>query len=186
MSYKKPHPALAGPLFTYAPNPDIVHCPGDRRYQLPVNRGYSWDSYSATTYLNGEGRKDKDSSGNPLGLTKRSQITRPSNGILWVEGADMRGENEGSWLMNAGTLANNFSDALFDDSPAAFHVISATFSFADVHAESHKWLDGTTIAYANDITTTKDVRGPSKTAAQHPGNVDAVWVASHYPSGQNR
>jgi len=181
-SFRKPQPTVDGPLFKYAPNPDIVHCPGDRRYQLPVTQGYSWDSYSGTAFLNGEARANDP---NHYVYTKRSQLSHPSNGILWIEGADMRGENEGSWSMNVGTPANNFSTAAFGDSPAAFHVTSATFSFADAHAESHKWLDGTTVAFANDTTPTKDAGGPSKTAAQHAGNVDAIWVASHYPGGQN-
>lgn len=87
--------------------------------------------------------------------------------------------------MNVGTAANNFSTALRGDSPAAFHVTSANFSFADAHAKSYKWLDGTTIAFANDTTPAKDAGGTSKTAAQQAGNVDAIWVASHYPGGQN-
>ena len=52
-------------------------------------------------------------------------------------------------------------------------------------AECHKWLDGTTIAFANNTTAAKDAGGTSKTAAQQAGNVDAIWVASHYPGGQN-
>jgi len=47
--------------------------------------------------------------------------------------------------MNPGTAAANFTDATFADSPAAFHVTSGTFSFADGHVESHKWLDGSTL-----------------------------------------
>ena len=182
-SFKRPQPNVDGPLFKYAPNPDIVHCPGDRRYQLPVNRGYSWDSYSGTANLNGEARANDP---NHYVYTKRNQIPHASNGILWVEGADMRGENQGSWAMNTGTAANNFSTAAFGDSPAAFHVISATFSFADGHAEGHKWLDSTTIAYANDTTPNKDAvnTGTRGKATDHV-NVDAIWVASRYPGGQN-
>ena len=31
MGYQQPRSDVAGPLFKYAPNPDIVHCPGDTR-----------------------------------------------------------------------------------------------------------------------------------------------------------
>jgi prepilin-type processing-associated H-X9-DG protein len=184
MGYTKPQPSVDGPLFKFAPSPDIVHCPGDLRYQLPVGKGYSWDSYSGTTYLNGEAINGSATEKAKV-MTKRTQLMHPSNGILWVEGADMRGENVGSWGMNADSAADNFANATFGDSPAAFHVTSATFSFADGHAESHKWLDGTTIAYATDTTAGKDAAGTSKSNAQHAGNVDALWVASHYPGGQN-
>jgi len=181
MGYKQPQPGVAGPLFQYAPNADIVHCPGDKRYQLPVGKGYSWDSYSGTSYINGQLGADPTG-----GLKKTSQLQRPGNGILWAEGADMRGENLGSWQMSSpGTPSANFSDAKFLDSPAAFHVNAATFNFADGHAESHRWLNGTTIAYANSVNVNKDAGSPEKSAAQVAGNVDAIWVGSHIPSKFN-
>ena len=177
MGYKKPQPTVDGPLFKYAPNPDVIHCPGDRRYQLAVNNGLCWDSYSGSALLNGE-------SG---GFKKLTQILRPTDRFVWIEGADMRGENQGSWQMqNYGTSAANFSDAVFADSPANFHVRSMTLNFADGHAEAHKWLDGTTIAYASDTSVYKDVPGSAtRTAAQHAGNVDAIWVGQRYAGTQN-
>jgi len=179
MSYKKPQPNVDGPLFRYAPNPDIVHCPGDRRYQLPVGKGYSWDSYSGTAYLNGESRATAN------GLRKQSQVIHASNGILWAEAGDNRGENFGSWIMNADSAADNFANASFGDSPAAFHIVSATFSFADGHAESHRWLDGRTVAYANQGNDGAGTGGAIQAAGQATGNVDAIWAASHYPGAQN-
>ena len=174
---------MDGPLYQYCKNPDLVHCPGDKRYQLPVSAGYkgtySWDSFSGSGYLNGEARASANN------ITKRTAITRPCDKFVWAEGADMRGENLGSWQMNPGTAALNFSDATFGDCPAAFHVTSADFNFADGHAESHKWLDGSTIAFANDITPNKDASSASKSAAQHAGNVDAIWCARHYAGNQN-
>src|SRR5262249_49707093 len=139
MGYKQPSTmppggaVIDGPLFKYAPNPDIMHCPADKRYQRPAGNGFAWDSYSGTTYLNGE---------TTPGFTKRTQVMHPSERFLWVEGADGRGENVGSWQMsNYGTPSLNFSDAKFRDSPAAFHVTSASFIYADGHSEMHKWLD---------------------------------------------
>src|SRR6185312_5970192 len=157
--YKQPTPTIEGPLFRYAGNPDIVHCPGDKRYLLKLRPGgggpYSWDSYSGVSQLNGENG----------GLVKRSQIRHPSDRYIWVEGADMRGENVGSWSMNPGTVAANFGDATFVDSPAAFHVVSACFNFCDGHAESHKWLNPATIKFANDTTPNKDAPGSAPQAA---------------------
>ena len=83
MGYKQPTPDVAGPLFKYAPNPAVIHCPGDRRYQWPVGQGYAWDSYSGVAFLNGEGKD---------GFTKETQVLHPSDRFLWVEGADGRGE----------------------------------------------------------------------------------------------
>jgi len=189
--YKKPRPDMDGPLYRYAPNADIVHCPGDKRYQLsyPANATpktggpYCWDSFSGSTFLNGEQRTGNLSAYN---LKKRTAITRPSDKFIWVEGADMRGENIGSWdLDDYGTRALGFKDAQWGDSPAAFHVTSADFNFCDGHAESHKWLDPTTIAFANDTTQNKDAGGSAKENANNHANPDCAWVASHYPGNQN-
>src|SRR5712671_3556788 len=91
MSYKQPRTAppgvstIDGPLFRYAPNADIIHCPGDRRYQTSVN--FAYDSYSGVAGLNGEASA----------FTKRTALLHPTDRFLWVEGADGRGENQGSW-----------------------------------------------------------------------------------------
>ena len=184
MAFQQPRNGVSGPLFPYCKNSGIVHCPGDKRYQLRVGVGYagpySWDSFSGATFLNGEARVDSRN------LSKRTAITRPSDKFIWIEGADMRGENVGSWGMNNyGTAAANFTDARFQDSPAAFHVTSSDFNFADGHAEGHKWLDGATIVFANDTTQSKDSGGATQTAANHAGNPDLQWLGSHYPGKQN-
>jgi prepilin-type N-terminal cleavage/methylation domain-containing protein len=174
-----------GPLFKYCKNPDSEHCPGDKRYQLPYNHAnggpysglWSWDSYSGSEYLNGE-----NLGGTAYNLKKRTQITRPSDKFVWAEGADMRGENLGGWNLSipaGATIANGFSGAAFADSPAAFHITSAAWNFADGHAEAHKWLDGATVAYANSTVPNKDSGGGI------PANQDAQWVAQHYAGLQN-
>ena len=184
MGFQQPRKNVSGPLFQYCRNPDIVHCPGDKRYQLQMSAGYngpySWDSFSGATFLNGEARGDSRN------LSKRTAITRPSDKFIWIEGADMRGENVGSWSMNNfGTAAANFSDAKFQDSPAAFHGTSADFNFADGHAESHRWVSGKTVTFANDTNPGKDSGGLTQTFANQAGNPDLQWVGSHYPGTQN-
>ncbi len=182
--YVKPTPTLDGPLYRYCANGDIMHCPGDKRYQLrftPYSAGpYSWDSFSGATFLNGESRSS------PFNLKKRTLITRPSEKFVWVEGADMRGENIGSWNMNNyGTASLGFSDAQFGDSPAAFHVVAADFNFCDGHAESHKWQNASTIVFANDQSLNKDAGGGTQSAANANSKQDLAWVASHYAGSQN-
>jgi prepilin-type N-terminal cleavage/methylation domain-containing protein len=192
MGFEQPRAGVFGPLWQYCKNPDSVHCPGDKRYQLPLNNNnpglysgtYSWDSYSGSAFLNGEGRPHV---GNIL--YKRTAVTRPSDKFIWAEGADMRGENVGSWGMGAYGLPTDpggpFALAQFNDAPAAFHITSGVFNFCDGHAEAHKWLNGATIAYANDNSPGKDLGGATKTAATALGNVDAIWCAAHYAGQQN-
>ena len=177
MGYKQPSPAFGGPLFPLAPNPDIVHCPGDARYKRPVGSGFAWDSYSGVNGLNGESA--------PF-LLKRTEVLHPSDRILWVEGGDGRGENIGSWTMsNPGTAALGFSDAKFRDSPANFHGGAASFSFADGHVEMHKWLDPATIAYADSANINKDNGSAEQSAAQNNSKRDQQWVGSRFPTTAN-
>jgi prepilin-type N-terminal cleavage/methylation domain-containing protein len=174
--YKQPTPTIVGPLFTYAGNADIMHCPGDKRYLLTYTVGgkgpYSWDSYSGVGQLNGENG----------GLVKRNQIKHPVDRYIWVEGADMRGENVGSWTMNPGTAGANYSDATWIDSPAAFHITSATFNFCDGHAEVHKWLNAATVNWANSTASNKD---GNPGAAAGGSNVDRQWMGSRYATTGN-
>ena len=88
---------------------------------------------------------------------------------------------------NAGTPAKGFADSTFWDSPAAFHLVSATWNYADGHAENHKWQDGTTIAYALDASSGKDSGNyPATKAAADAGSVhDLPWVGQRYPCPQN-
>jgi len=176
LGYRKPSPAFDGPLFKYAPNTDVVHCPGDPFCTLS-GTAFRWDSYSGVNGLNGETK--------PY-LTKRTQVIHPSGRFIWVEAAGGRGENVGSWLLvTNGSAAFGYSNAEFADSPAAFHTATANFNFCDGHVENHKWLDATTIAFAVSTNPNKGSGSSEKTAAQHLGNVDAIWVGSHYPVPQN-
>jgi hypothetical protein len=68
---------------------------------------------------------------------------------------------------------------------ALFHVTSASWSFADGHAEMHNWLNAATIAYANDTLRTKATASASHTAADALPNVDSQWVGQHCGGPQN-
>jgi prepilin-type N-terminal cleavage/methylation domain-containing protein len=186
MGYQRPEVTVQGPLFQYCKNPDAMHCPGDKRYQLPVGDGYSWDSYSGSMNLNGEkcwGGSDTPTGGNSI--YKRAGIGHPSNVAIWYEGADMTGENLGSWDFGInGNQGNGFVGSNFEDSPAAFHVTSTVYNFCDGHAESHKWLDPATIAFANSTVLEKD-RTPADWPAASTTPNDAPWVAQHYAGVQN-
>ena len=175
--YVKPEPTIDGPLYRYAPNPNIIHCPADKHNQLnftPNTGGpFCFDSYSGSVYLNGEGH-------NGSCLFKRTQILHPTDRFIWIESSDSRGENVGSWKMNiSGSQGTGFQGSTFADgydAPAAFHVTAAIFNFCDGHAESHRWLNGATIAFANAL---------AGTATPPAANSDSMWVAQHYAGTQN-
>jgi len=72
LGYKQPTPAIAGPLFQYAPNVGVIRCPGDLRLRLPFGQGYACDSYSGVALLNGEFN----------GFTKQNQVLSASQRFL--------------------------------------------------------------------------------------------------------
>jgi prepilin-type N-terminal cleavage/methylation domain-containing protein/prepilin-type processing-associated H-X9-DG protein len=137
-----------GGLYQYAPNVNVLHCPADARYKKPFvvspttpPGSFAYGSYAGAGGFNGVVYAPDAS------LTKQSAIGHPSERYLWVEENDPRGENRSSWVIHPGT-APAFSDAAFIDSVASWHGGTSTFSWADGHAESHKWLDAATIAFA--------------------------------------
>lgn len=174
--YRKPTPAIDGPLFQYAPNPNIIHCPADKHDLLKFTKTtggpFCFDSYSGSQYLNGEGH-----AGNCQ--FKRADIKHPVDRWIWIESSDRRGENVGSWEMNiTGTQASGFAGSSFlvaDDAPAVFHVASADFNFCDGHVESHRWANpGAVASFANGTSV------PATALSK-----DALWVAQHYAGRQN-
>jgi prepilin-type N-terminal cleavage/methylation domain-containing protein/prepilin-type processing-associated H-X9-DG protein len=170
-------------LYSYAPNPGLLHCPGDKRLTIGVTNYY--DSYSGTAGLRGGGVNATtgadDESGPVDGATPivvSSGLKHPVDRFLWVEENDVRGDNLGSWEMN---FKINFASATWVDCPAVYHVTSSTFSFADGHVESHKWTSGNTISEAALGDHTQMVLVSGDTA----GINDVGWVAQHYPCQEN-
>ena len=106
-----------GALFPYASNPGILHCPADIRTKLRIGRGFTYCSFSPVGPLNGETTE----------LRNTAELKHPSERFLWVEENDPRGENLGSWIMNAGPPPG-FAGSGWIDSPAVFHGNSSTFS----------------------------------------------------------
>ncbi len=170
--YVKPEPNMDGPLFRYAANPNIMHCPADKHWQMgfPPPKGFCFDSYSGAVNLNGEGHAGSDM------MFKRSEVRHPSDRFIWIEASDtLRGENVGSWWFNpSGTQANGFQGSTFNgsaDSPGVFHGAAGCFNFCDGHAESHRWANpNALIAFSNG--------GPQ------PPSADAMWLAKRWPAKQ--
>jgi prepilin-type N-terminal cleavage/methylation domain-containing protein/prepilin-type processing-associated H-X9-DG protein len=182
-----------GALYQYAPNVNVLHCPADLRANSPYNPGatsapgsFAWGSYSGSAGMNGPtGGGASNPSLQPysssLAITKQSQLNSPSQRFLWVEENDPRGENQGSWAMFPGTAANNFTDSAFEDSVASWHGSSSTFSWADGHADRHRWLDSPTITYALSMDPQKYFSAsarPTYTQSPHDLNFLATSFAT--------
>jgi len=165
-----------GAFGPYLKNPDVVHCPGDLRYKRPAGNGYAYCTYSGVTGLNGQSWWNHPTApnGNAPGpmeiLTKRPQLQHPATKFLFVEENDPRGQNEGTWVMSVNGSAPNWSGTTILDSPAVNHGVSSTFSWADGHATSRRWIDGATSAYAGSNDPNKYGAPPSAASTQDDVN----------------
>ena len=122
------------PFFSYAPNYQSYHCPGDLREAFAVGKGWAYVSYSKA---NGMGYEDKnDYWGDQIPYNLLSTVTPPSQAFVFVEEADPRGYNEGTWVVDRSTGP---SDSEWVDNFAIFHGIVSTFAFSDGHVEGHAW-----------------------------------------------
>ena len=174
-----------GTFVPYAPSPGIIHCPGDLRSK---SFPYSYASYSGVGGLNGSVSKG-------YCLFKRTEITHPTARNLFVEENDARtisqasftfGENRGPWEFRgppSPTVIPPYSNEPFWDSPAAYHVIASTFSFADGHAQSRRWINPATVSLAVSIDPNKYSNGAYP--AESVVNADTRQVGEWYPSNIN-
>jgi prepilin-type N-terminal cleavage/methylation domain-containing protein/prepilin-type processing-associated H-X9-DG protein len=168
-----------GALYQYAANVNVLHCPADRRFSSPVNIGatsapgsFAYGSYSGSGGFNSDSGYD---------LKKTSDVMHPSERYLWIEENDPRGENEAWWELTPGNPPS-FSGATFVDSVASWHGDTSTFSWADGHAENHRWLDAATIAYALDMNPGKYFQAPPGfSSCPH----DLYYLANGYATTQN-
>jgi len=135
------------PLFQFAPNVGIFHCPGDVRAALAPGPaaavGWAYDSYSKTENVAG------DPYGNFWGqgitttdpaacYNKISQMRNASETFIFDEDTDWRGFNVGTHVLQWNRTAGTFT---WVDPWAMYHGNVSTFAFGDGHAEYHRWYD---------------------------------------------
>jgi prepilin-type N-terminal cleavage/methylation domain-containing protein/prepilin-type processing-associated H-X9-DG protein len=163
-----------GGLYSYAPNVNVLHCPADARNRVR-GTGFAYGSFSGAGGLNGVVYAPNTP------LKKQSGITHASGRYLWIEENDPRGENQSSWVMNNPGPPPTASTS-FEDSVASWHGGTSTFSWADGHASTHKWLDPLTVTYALSTDPNKYFSArPS--LAQCPNDLN--FIANGYATEQN-
>lgn len=158
-----------GMFWKYAPVADIIHCPGDLRYKRSATKSsFAYDSYAVTGGLNGEQGS--------LSLFRTTQVTRPALSIAFMEEADNRGWNIGSWIINPGCQNSSGSRKKpgWIDTVALFHGNSSTLGYADGHAENKKWLEYATLKMA-------DVDSGNKFGVNVFTSRDLDYIAMRYP-----
>jgi prepilin-type N-terminal cleavage/methylation domain-containing protein len=155
------------PFFSYAPNYQVYHCPGDKREVFAVGKGWAYVSYSKA---NGMGYEDKnDYWGTQEPYTLLSSVTPPSQAFVFVEEADPRGYNEGTWVVDETGWVDSF---------AIFHGIVSTFAFSDGHVEAHPWKNNQLIKAEQQVAQ-GNFAGYNAPGGG-PNDSDFVWIWNGY------
>jgi prepilin-type N-terminal cleavage/methylation domain-containing protein/prepilin-type processing-associated H-X9-DG protein len=161
-----------GSLGGYAKTPVIYHCPADRsmdkKYLLPRVRSVSMNGWISPG-LNG--RISSGYENKPFEkYSKATDFIRlaPSDAFVFL---DERPDsiNDGWFKVNTqGYNPMNPSDWSITDLPAVNHNNTSSFSFADGHAELHRWMNPKTIAlvYVGEAQNTAN-------------NQDIFWIMEH-------
>jgi prepilin-type N-terminal cleavage/methylation domain-containing protein/prepilin-type processing-associated H-X9-DG protein len=176
-------------LFPYGQNVGINHCPGDRRFNFVPGTGHAvdwaYDSYAIAKSVNSTTTSASQ-------YSKLTGIKRTSDCMVFIEQEDTRGYNAGNFggSVSGGPPVNKFN---FEDVFAIYHGNVGTFSFADGHAEGHKWTDGTiTLAGSESLTQNSQLFAYNGTAGATPtispatsGTADATWLIQHWVAPNN-
>jgi prepilin-type N-terminal cleavage/methylation domain-containing protein len=159
-------------LYQYAPSVGLYHCPGDVRLNFPITLGQSpvkwaYDSYAKTDNVGGEGK------GGIVDYVKYTQIQRPTDTFTFMEQADDRGYNIGCFELDWNNGSISFVDII-----AMYHGNVNTESFADGHAEHHKWTDPTIVSTGQTAAqqATLTVFGSQPAS----GTVDYNYMKQHW------
>ena len=155
----------SSPLFRYCNNVDAHHCPADRRTKrMKPGAGWAYDSYSKADSIAGGLWANQ-------AFMKDIQIPVPSMTMVFIEEADSRSYNNGTWVFSTSPVS-------WVDTFAVFHGNNSSFSFADGHAESHKWLEASTIKAARD--SANGINSFFWNGGSPNSNRDMRWIYDHY------
>lgn len=165
-----------GALWPYVNATGAYHCPGDLRSRnLRPGSGWAWDSYSKANGMNGGAWQGSGANGATTGPqpthVKLTSVQGPSEAMVFIEEADPRGRNLGTWVIDVAPSMR------WIDPFAIFHGSTSTLGFADGHSESHTWVTPGVKQAARDSSYGTSSFG---WAGGNADNVDFVWVYNRY------
>lgn len=124
-----------GRLWNYIGAEGVYKCPSDKNPKNPVVR-----SYAMNNHMNGRTwRGASGESGPGLGVVfkKEGQIRKPSQFFVFLD-EDRESINDSLFRVDVHPFAHTM------DKPAKYHNNGGRLSFADGHAEAHRWASGGT------------------------------------------
>jgi len=132
----------AGKLFPYAEAVKNYHCPGDKRYLSPSvdpgSYGLEIGGYRSYSIVGGMKGVDETGGWEIIPHVTMGTLKSPGSKYVFVEEADGRGDNAGSWVIYPKTHG-------WVDPFAIWHNKRSTLGYGDGHAEKHNWVDQSTI-----------------------------------------
>jgi prepilin-type N-terminal cleavage/methylation domain-containing protein/prepilin-type processing-associated H-X9-DG protein len=158
-------------------SPGIWHCPADKSLgQKPTGEKVSRPrSMSMNLWVGGRGdtedpRGGWSTSANYKVFRKLGEMTRPGPTMTFVF-LDEREDsiNDGFYIVQMDGYPN-LAQTVMVDYPASYHSRAAGFSFADGHAEIHKWQDARTYP---PLTTALQLN------VSQPNSKDVFWMQDH-------
>ncbi|MBI2928708.1 MAG: prepilin-type N-terminal cleavage/methylation domain-containing protein [Verrucomicrobia bacterium] len=162
-----------GPLWKYCSAFGAYHCPGDLRYKLRrPGSHWAYDSYSKVDGMGSFSDSGQAVNWDPSApaFTKIDAVPEPARAMVFLEEPDSRNYNLGSWVIFP--ASRTWVDPL-----AAWHVNASTISFLDGHAETHRWLEASTLAQAKAAENNRDTQF-NWTKAKN--DRDFAWVEVRY------
>jgi hypothetical protein len=165
-----------GPLWTYDNAGPAYHCPGDMRSQFSVpGKGWAYDSYSKCDPMGFENNVGWVSPGQDI--SKTLDVPDPVRSIVFVEEADSRGYNEGTWALNVAATPPGYE---WVDSFAQNHIDTGSFSFSDGHVEGHKFLEKNTITAGLNASRSGSTMATFYWTRAQPVDLDMNWIIPRY------
>ena len=175
------------PLYKYANNIAVIHCPGDTRYKYRTpGAGWAYDSYSKSQNVAG----DPQGSGSGPGYQTIPSVLNPDSTFFFREDDDSRGFNLGTWevnwQLNTATPAPypHLQSFTWVDPIPMYHGNVSTASFVDGHAEAYTWGDSAIINYGLFIAAGGSTVFNPPNPPNHTADYEYVYQGYRFPGWQ--
>jgi prepilin-type processing-associated H-X9-DG protein len=106
-----------------------------------------------------------------LSYQKTADVTKPAPAGLIVTMDEHPDSINDAWM-----VGDVQTGGTWEDVPASYHAGAAGFSFADGHAELHKWLRQKTIVA---VDASPNAPASNGTITDTPGSADLSWFTNH-------
>jgi len=167
----------AGVLYQYIGDPELYHCRGDDRIKSPNPAQACYRSYVIPDVLAADesfGEYSLVVGRHQHIVFKFTEIQNPSYKYIFCE-SELRPGTSFNYDHGGWSFAPWVNQGWWDNL-ATFHKNSATFGFADGHAERYTWVHKQTWLVFNEGKGQKAPCDPPI-----PDNKDIEWCWNHYP-----